>query len=121
MLGFDESSFFHMIAVSSTWLVANSNQDFFLSATAFFSPLFHKGQTGLVLWTGAVDLSSSSTITIHTILLVASLINALIAHSLSLSGLRSLGRFAVVPCFFHFLMIDLMVVHGLFVFNLQYP
>ena len=42
-------------------------------------------------------------------LFVASLINALLAWSVSFGGQPSLGRFVVMPYSFHFLIMDLMV------------
>jgi hypothetical protein len=46
-------------------------------------------------------------------LFVASLINALLAWAVSFGGQPSLGRFVVVPYYFHFLITDLMVLCGM--------
>jgi hypothetical protein len=47
-------------------------------------------------------------------LFVASLINALLAWFMSFGGRPSLGRFVVVPYSFHVLIMDLMVLCGMF-------
>ena len=47
-------------------------------------------------------------------LLVASLINFLLVRLFSLGGRPPLGRFAVVPYSFHFLMMDFMVLREMF-------
>jgi hypothetical protein len=47
-------------------------------------------------------------------LFVASLINALLASSVSFGGQPSLGRFVVVPNSFHFLIMNLMVLSWMF-------
>ena len=47
-------------------------------------------------------------------LFVASLINALLAWSLCFGGRPSLGRFVVVPYYFNFLIMVLMVLRGIF-------
>ena len=70
----------------------------------------------MVLWTdtpiSAVELCSSFRVIFG--LFVASLINALLAWSVSFGGRPSLGRFVVVPYHFHFLIMDLMVLRGMF-------
>ena len=70
----------------------------------------------MVLWTdtpiAAVELCSSFRVIFG--LFVASLINALLARSVSFGGRPSLGRFVVVPYSFHFFIMDLMVLRGLF-------
>ena len=70
----------------------------------------------MVLWTdtpiSAVELCSSFRVIFG--LLVASLINALLAWSVSFGGRRSLGRFVVVPYSFLFFIMDLMVLRGMF-------
>ena len=104
----DQSTFFHMFAVSPTWLVANFKRDFFQqrlsSRHSSCWPDLWSARLIVVLLTysptWAVDLSSSSRVTIG--LLVASLINPLLARSVSLGGRPSLGRFAVVPYSFPF-------------------
>ena len=58
----------------------------------------------------AVEICSSPRVTLG--LCAASLIIALLARSVSFGVRPSLGRFAVVPCFFHLVMIDLMVLQG---------
>ena len=47
-------------------------------------------------------------------LFVPSLINALLAWSMSFGGWPSLGRFVVVPYSFHCLIVDLMVLRWMF-------
>ena len=47
-------------------------------------------------------------------LFVVSLINALLVWSVSFGGRPSLGRFVVVPYSFIFLIMDLMVLRGMF-------
>ena len=47
-------------------------------------------------------------------LFVASLINALLAWSMSFGERPSLGKFVVVPYSFNFLIMDLMVLLGMF-------
>ena len=47
-------------------------------------------------------------------LFVASLINALLAWSVSFGGQPSLGKFVVVPYSFYFLIMDLMVLREMF-------
>ena len=47
-------------------------------------------------------------------LFVASLINALLAWSVSFGGRPSPGRFVVVPYSFHFFIMDLTVLRGTF-------
>ena len=74
----------------------------------------------VVLWTdtpiSSVELCSSFRVIFG--LFVASLINVLLALSVSFGGRHSLGRFVVVPYSFHSLIMDLMVLRGLFkVFN----
>ena len=70
----------------------------------------------MVLWTdtpiSAVELYSSFRVIFG--LFVASLINALLAWSVSCGGRPSLGRFVVVPYSFHFIIMDLMVLCGMF-------
>ena len=70
----------------------------------------------MVLWTdtpiSAVELCSSFRVIFG--LFVASLINALLAWSMSFGGQPSLGRFVVVPFSFSFLIMDLMVLRGMF-------
>ena len=70
----------------------------------------------MVLWTdtpiSAVELCSYFRVIFG--LIVASLINVLLAWSVSFGGQPSLGRFVVVPYSFHFLMMDLMVLVGMF-------
>ena len=70
----------------------------------------------MVLWTdtpiSAVELCSSFRVIFG--LFVASLINALLAWSVSFGGRPSLGRFVVVPYSFHVLIMDLMVLRGMF-------
>ena len=70
----------------------------------------------MVLWTdtpiSAAELCSSFGVVFG--LNVASLINALLAWSVSSGGRTSLGRFVVVPYSFHFLIMDLMVLSGMF-------
>ena len=60
-----------------------------------------------------VELCSSSRVTLG--LCAVFLINAVLARRRSMSfGVQpSLGRFAVVPCFFHLVIIDLMVLLGI--------
>ena len=69
----------------------------------------------MVLWTdtpiSAVELCTSSFIIFG--IFVASLINAPLALSVSFGGRPSLGRF-VVPSSFHFFIMDLMVLRGMF-------
>ena len=70
----------------------------------------------MVLWTdspiSAVELCSSFRVIFG--LFVASLINALLAWSVSGGGRPSLGSFVVVPYSFIFLIMDLMVLRGMF-------
>ena len=70
----------------------------------------------MVVWTdtpiSAVELCSSFNVIFG--LFVASLINALLAWSVSFGGWHSLGRFVVVSYSFHFLIMDLMVLRGMF-------
>ena len=70
----------------------------------------------MVLWTdspiSAVELCSSFRVIFG--LFVASLINALLAWSVSFGGRPSLGRFVVVWCHIHVLIMDLMVLRGMF-------
>ena len=70
----------------------------------------------MVLWTdtpiSAVELRSSFRVIFG--LFVASLINALLAWSVSFGGRPALGRFVVVAHSFHFLLLDLMVLRGMF-------
>ena len=70
----------------------------------------------MVQWTdspiSAVELCSSFNVIFG--LFVASLINALLAWSVSFCGRPSLGRFIVVPYSFHFLIMNLMVLGGMF-------
>ena len=70
----------------------------------------------MVLWTdnpiSAVELCSSFRVIFG--LFVASLINALLAWSMSFGGRPSLGRFVVVPYSFYFLIMGLMVLRGMF-------
>ena len=70
----------------------------------------------MVLWTdtpiSAVELCSSFRVIFG--LFVASLINALLAWSVSFGGRPSLGWFVVVPYSFHFLITDVMVLRGMF-------
>ena len=47
-------------------------------------------------------------------LIVASLMNAVLAWFVSFGGRPSLGRFVVVPYSFNFLIMDLMVLRGMF-------
>jgi hypothetical protein len=47
-------------------------------------------------------------------LFVAPLINAFLAWSVNFGGQPSLGRFVVVPYSFNFLLMDLMVLRGMF-------
>ena len=47
-------------------------------------------------------------------LIVASLIDALLAWSVSFGGRPSLGKFVVVQYSFNFLIMDLMVLRGMF-------
>ena len=60
----------------------------------------------------AVELYSSFGVIFG--IFVASLINALLAWSVSFGGRYSLGRFAVVPYSWHFLIMNLMVLRGMF-------
>ena len=120
----DQSTFFHMFAVSPTWLVANSKWDFlgftfnngFLLATLPLRPDWWSKPLIVVLWTdsptSAVDLCSSSRVTMG--LLVAPLINFLLVWLVSLGGRPCLGRVAVLPYSFHFLMMDFMVLREMF-------
>ena len=70
----------------------------------------------MVLWTdtpiSAVELCGSFRVFFG--LFDASLINALHALSVSFGGQHSLGRFVVVPYYFNFLIMDLMVLCGMF-------
>ena len=70
----------------------------------------------MVLWTdtpiSVVELCSSFRIIFG--LFVVSLINALLAGTVSFGGRPSLGRFVVVPYSFSFLRMDLMVLRGMF-------
>ena len=70
----------------------------------------------MVLWKDTqishVELCSSFRVIFG--LLVASLINALLAWSVNFGGRPSLGRFVVVPYSFHFFILDLMVLCGMF-------
>ena len=70
----------------------------------------------MVLWTdtpiSSVELCSSFSVMFG--LFAASLINALLAWSVSFGGWLSLCRFGVVPYSFHFLLMDLMVLCGMF-------
>ena len=70
----------------------------------------------MVIWTDTlisiVELCSSFRVIFG--LFVASLMIALLAWSVSFGGRPSLGRFVVAPYSFHFLIIDLMVLHGMF-------
>ena len=61
------------------------------------------------LWSFAAPL-----IRVNFGIFVASLINALLAWSVSFGGQPSLSRFVVVPYSFHFLIMDLMVLRGMF-------
>lgn len=80
---------------------------FLLKVMAFFwpSPTLRSIQLIVVLCTdtpvSAVELCSSSRVTLG--LFAASLINALLARSVSFDGQPFLGRFAVVPCSFQWL------------------
>ena len=102
------------------WQTAKRTSYAFLSALAFFLPLFYKGQICVQLivdlWTDsptwAVDFCSSSRETMD--LLAAPLTSALFARSVSLGGRPCLDRFAVVLCFFHFWMMDWTVLLELF-------
>jgi hypothetical protein len=90
-----------MFGESPTGLLANSN--------VFFWSLRLK----VVLWTiSSVELCSSFRVIFG--LFVASLINALLAWTASFGGQSSLGRFVVVPYPFHSLIINLMVLRGMF-------
>lgn len=79
---------------------------FLLKVMAFFWPLCHTAQLygayGL-LSSYVQILQSPPRITLG--LCAASLINALLARSVRFGGRPSLGRFAVVPCSFHLVMI----------------
>jgi hypothetical protein len=70
----------------------------------------------LVLWTdtpiSAVELFSSFRVIFG--LFVASLINVLLAWSVCFGWWPSLGRFVLVPYSFNFLIMDLMVLRGMF-------
>ena len=70
----------------------------------------------MVLWTdtpiSAVELCSSFRVIFG--LFVASLINALFAWSVSFGGRPAPGRFVVVPHALHFLIMALLVLHGMF-------
>ena len=70
----------------------------------------------MVLWTdtpiSTVELCSSFRVIFD--LFVASLINAFLAWSVGFGGRPSLVRFVVVPYSFHFLIMDLMVLRGMF-------
>ena len=70
----------------------------------------------MVLWTNtpisAVELCSSFRVIFGHF--VASLINALLAWSVIFGGRPSLGMFVVVPYSFHFFIMNLMVLHGMF-------
>ena len=80
------------------------------------SPVLWIVRLKVVLWidtpTSAVELCSSFRVIFG--LFVASLINVLIAWSMSFGGRPSLGRFVVVPYSFNFLIMDLMVLRGMF-------
>ena len=88
---------------------------FFFKKCIFSGHLWHVRLKG-VLWTdtpiSAVEFRSSFRDIIG--LFVASLNNALLASSVSFGGQPSLGRFVVVPYSFHFKIMDLMVLHGMF-------
>ena len=79
------------------------------------SPLWSV-QLKVVLWTdtpiSAVELCSFFRVIFG--LFVASLINALLAWSVSFGGRPSLGRLVVVPYPFHFLITDLIALLGMF-------
>ena len=60
----------------------------------------------------AVELCSSFRVIFG--LFVASLINALLAWSVSFGGRPSLSRFVMVPYSFNFFVMDLMVLRGMF-------
>ena len=70
----------------------------------------------MVLWTNtpisAVELCSSFRVIFG--LFDDSLIIALLAWSVSFGGRPSLGRFVVVPYSLHFLIMNLMVLRGMF-------
>ena len=72
--------------------------------------------TAVVLWTdtpiSTVELCRSFSVIFG--LFVASLINALLAWSMSFGGEPSLGWFVVVPYSFNFLIMDLIVLRGMF-------
>ena len=80
------------------------------------SPALWSGGLKVVLWTdtpiSALELCSSFRVIFG--LFVASLINALLVWSVSFGGRPSLGRCVVVPYSFHFLIMDLMVLRGMF-------
>ena len=60
------------------------------------------------------ELSFYSSFRVIFGLFVPSLINALLVWSVSFGGRPSLGRFVVLPYSFHFLIMDLMVLRGMF-------
>ena len=70
----------------------------------------------MVLWTdtpiSTVEICSSFRLIFG--LFNASLINALLAWSVSFGGRPFLGRFVVVPYYFNFLIMDLIVLCGMF-------
>ena len=108
-----------MFGESPTCLLANTKRVcLFFSLTNVFSghsSVKSSSVEYLVLWTdppiSAVELCSSFRVIFG--LFVASLINALLALSVSFGGRPSLGRCVVEPYSFHFLIMDLML-HGMF-------
>ena len=89
---------------------------------AFFWPLFRKAQLcgvyglkwshGQILQSPLWSLAAPSGLSLG--LFVASPINALLAWSVSFVGRPSIGRFVVVPYSFNYLIMDLMVLRGMF-------
>ena len=70
-------------------------------------------QLKVVLWTDT-PISAVELCRVIFGLFVASLINALLTWSVSFGGRPSLGRFVVVPYSVQFLIMDLMVLCGMF-------
>ena len=94
---------------------------FFFKQWLFFWPLIYKAQLcgvyGLKWSYGQILQSPLWSFAAHSGLSLVSLlplINALLAWSVSFCGRPSLGRFVVVPYCFHFLIMDLMVLCGMF-------
>ena len=99
-----------------TCLLIFFRKQWLFSSHSSVSPALWSIRLKVVLWTdnpiSAVELCSSFRVIFG--LFVSSLINALLAWSVSFGGRPSLGRFIVVQYYFHLLIMDLMVRRGRF-------